>query len=101
MQRKVVKFLSTEQFECDGRNQGPIFEEGKEYDFEASFADRWLQRGVAEFVREYSDDPVIDAADPEQVAILQDAIDARDERQHAELADSLSEARAKLEALLA
>ncbi len=100
MQRKVVRFLSTEQFESEGRNKGPIYEEGQEYDFEASFADRWLQRGVADLVKEYSDDPVIDAADPEQVAVLQQAIEDRDAREKAELAESLAQSRANLEALL-
>lgn len=100
MQRKVVKFLSTEQFESEGRNKGPIFDEGQEYDFEASFADRWLQRGVAELVREYSDDPIIDAADADQVAALQGAIEARFERQLGEMSADLSTARQALAAAL-
>lgn len=100
MLRKVVKFLSTEIFESEGRNKGPIYEEGKEYDFEASFADRWLQREVAELVKEYSDDPVLDAADPEQVQALQAAIDERDARKHGDLADALAGAREALNAAI-
>lgn len=101
MLRKVVRFLTTEQFECEGRNKGPIYEAEKEYDFEASFADRWIQREVAVLVREYSDDPIIDAADPAQVEALQKAIDERDARQHNDMAQSLAGAREALNSAVA
>ena len=43
-----VRFTRTAQLESEGRNQGPIFEEGKTYEMEPDFAQRWIRRGVAE-----------------------------------------------------
>lgn len=42
-----VRFLKTVQFECEGRNKGPIYSAGEVYDFDDAFARRWLRRAVA------------------------------------------------------
>lgn len=44
---KRIRFTSTERYESEGRNQGPLYKEGSTHDFEDDFADRWLRRGVA------------------------------------------------------
>jgi hypothetical protein len=44
---KRIKFTRTEQFESEGRNQGPIYVEGSVHDFDDAFADRWLRRSAA------------------------------------------------------
>jgi uncharacterized protein YodC (DUF2158 family) len=43
-----VKFLKDELYENLGRNKGYEFKEGEKYDFEPSFAERWIRRGIAE-----------------------------------------------------
>lgn len=50
-EQKTVVFLRTRQFECYGRKKGPTFVAGKEYTFDAEFADRWLRRNAAYDVR--------------------------------------------------
>ena len=57
MPRKIVRFLTTELFESEGRGKGPLFEEGKEYEFDGPFADRWINREAAVLVRELPDEP--------------------------------------------
>lgn len=44
---KRIKFLSTEIYESEGRNQGPKYRKGSVHNFEDHFAERWLRRGVA------------------------------------------------------
>lgn len=45
-----VKFLRDEQYESEGRNQGPRFAAGEVYDFTEEFGQRWLQRGAVEVI---------------------------------------------------
>ena len=45
-----VKFLRDELYEHEGRNLGHLYREGEVYDFEPSFAERWLRRNAAEAV---------------------------------------------------
>jgi hypothetical protein len=50
-EQKTIVFLRTRQYECFGRRKGPTFIAGKEYTFDAEFADRWLRRNAAYDVR--------------------------------------------------
>ena len=42
-----IKFLRRVQYESEGRGKGPIYEQGSEHEFDDTFAQRWLRRGVA------------------------------------------------------
>jgi len=60
-EQKTVVFLRTRQYECYGRKKGPTFVAGKEYTFDAEFADRWLRRNAAYDVRFGPPEQEIDA----------------------------------------
>ena len=47
VEQVTVVFTRTVQFECAGRKQGPKFGKGREYVFDADFANRWIKRGAA------------------------------------------------------
>lgn len=42
-----VRFLREVQYECDGRNKGPVYKKDSEHNFDDAFAQRWLRRGAA------------------------------------------------------
>ncbi len=69
-----VRFLRDELYENEGRNQGHLFQEGEEYDFEEAFAQRWLRRNAAELV-----DGDGKAVDPEQRFTPLNVIERRDD----------------------
>lgn len=58
-----VRFLKTVQHQSEGRNKGPIYNEGSEHEFPEPFAQKWLRRGVAVVV-EPSPAPVRKATPP-------------------------------------
>lgn len=47
---RQIEFSKRTVYETEGRNQGPVFEEGSRHDLRDDIAERFVRRGVATYV---------------------------------------------------
>lgn len=94
---KRIRFIKRTVFETlgPGHPDNPVFEEGAEETLRNDQADRWLKRQRAELVEDLGPDE-LEAADQEQVAVIEQAIEERDGAQFEGLADLLAKSRNEL-----
>lgn len=94
---KRIKFIERAVFQQFGPDHpdNPVFEEGSEHTLRNDQADRWLKREKAELVEDFGPDE-LESADPEQVAVIEQAIEVRDGAQFKNLADELARSRNEL-----
>ncbi len=98
---KKIKFVERTVFNQYGVDHpdNPVFEADSEHTLRNDQADRWLKRERAVLIEDLGPDE-LETADPEQVAVIEQAIEVRDGAQFESLADMLARSRNELTNLL-